>query len=86
MWSNNNPGGDPRARPDKDRVYEVLHYPAHKPESGSGSNGNRAPDGNKNRYTDAPRYRVVEQVRRIPRPVLKNIELSRSSKFEGSPT
>ena len=68
MWSNNNPGGggsDHRTRSDKDRTYEVLHYPAHKTDHpAGGSNGNRSSDGNKNRYAaDVPRYRVVEQVR-----------------------
>ena len=72
MWSNNNAGsggggGDHRHhRAEKDRPYEVLHYSAPKPgESGGGSNGNRASDGNKNRFGDVGvgRYRVVEQVR-----------------------
>ena len=74
MWSNNNPGGssnsssDHRTRSDKDRTYEVLHYPAaHKADHpAGGSNGNRSSDGNKNRFGDAGvgRYRVVEQVRK----------------------
>lgn len=58
MWSNNNTagGGDSRNRVEqKDRTYEALHYP-------QGANGTRGPDSNKNRFVDAPRYRVVEQV------------------------
>jgi hypothetical protein len=68
MWNNNNAGGggggEQRGRGDKDRTYEVLHYPGgHKPAAGDPtSNGNRGSDGNKNRYGDLPRYRVVEQV------------------------
>ena len=71
MWNNNNASGgsDPRGRNDKDRTYEVLqHYPSHQksggdPGSSGASNGNRGSDGNKNRYPDLPRYRVVEQVK-----------------------
>ena len=66
MWNNNNAsgGGDQRGRGENDRTYEVLNYPsAHKPDQSTSSNGNRGADGNKNRYADLPRYRVVEQVR-----------------------
>jgi hypothetical protein len=65
MWNNNNASGgsDPRGRNDKDRTYEVLHYKSGAdPGSSGASNGNRGSDGNKNRYPDLPRYRVVEQV------------------------
>ena len=69
MWNNNNASGgaEQRGRVEKDRTYEVLHYPsAHKPIADQGSNGNRGADGNKNRYSDLPRYRVVEQVCILP--------------------
>lgn len=75
MWSNNNGGGSGGGngdhlrhhRAEKDRPYEVLHFPAGpKPGDSGGANGNRGSDGNKNRFGDAGvgRYRVVEQVRK----------------------
>lgn len=67
MWTNSSAGNsDHRHRSEKDRTYEHLHYPAQKsgdhPSGSGGMNGNRSSDGNKNRFGEVGRYRVVEQV------------------------